>query len=412
MLSWTDSLNLACDWTIDVSMIATREHGLDDGGRALLGQYDDWRGAFRGEYSARTRQWGMFCPIWHGGQAVKALALAYEVLGQERLIDAARAGAEFILRNQVEGGMIRAYESGQDGINTSATIECLDGLFELSRVTGEAKWAQAAIDAARWLQRNAFLPEEGFFKDEYLPEADQFQRPAWAESMGFLEAGRPLLDDGVFITAAQVSGDASLADVAIRTADRLLKDEAPEGTWAHYPPALARTGVIHPRHSYWWGRPMWKVNQATGDQRYLDCCRRSATWYVKAMREDGGLFRNTDANFNTPSFGQATSGIACAAILWHELAREYGDTEWDEPLLRGLRFCRGVQFSTPTDPNLRGAILEKVVTPDGTDAPPWYLRDVGTFFYIQAVALVLRDRPAFLADSNDDAQWGGTFWAR
>ena len=34
------------------------------------------RGAFRGEYCARTRQWDIFGPLWHGGQGVKALTLA------------------------------------------------------------------------------------------------------------------------------------------------------------------------------------------------------------------------------------------------------------------------------------------------------------------------------------------------
>jgi hypothetical protein len=149
---------------------------------------------------------------------------------------------------------------------------------------------------------------------------------------------------------------------------------------------------------------MWRVYHAThrpgalqtGEVYYLDCCRRAAEWYVKAMRLDGGLFRATDGDFNTPSFGHATSGIACAAILWLDLIREFEDVAWREPVTRALRFCRSVQFRRTDDPNLAGAVLEKVLPPGGSDRPPWYLRDVGTFFYVQAVCQALRDAPELL----------------
>jgi hypothetical protein len=115
------------------------------------------------------------------------------------------------------------------------------------------------------------------------------------------------------------------------------------------------------------------------------------------MRLDGGMFRDTGPEFRTPSFGHATSGIACAASMWCDLIREYGDTEWREPLRRALRFCYSMQFADVRDQNLRGAVLEKVMPPNRSDAPPWYLRDVGTFFYIQAVCKALRDAPGVLA---------------
>jgi hypothetical protein len=114
------------------------------------------------------------------------------------------------------------------------------------------------------------------------------------------------------------------------------------------------------------------------------------------MRLDGGLFRSTAPDFKTPSFDHATSGIACAAILWLELAQEFGDTQWDEPMIRALRYCYSMQFTSASDENLQGAVLEKVIHPNGSDAPPWYLRDIGTFFYIQAASRVLAERPQVL----------------
>jgi len=399
---WRQSVLDACGWMIDVAMVHKQDHGLRDAKFVFLDRYQDWRGAFKGEYRAADNRWDFFCPIWHGGQAVKALTLAYETLSNSRLLAAARQGVEFILRHQISDrddedyGLVLAYESGSQGVNTSAILECLDALFELSRVTGERRYADAAIDALRWVQRKMYMPGEGLFRDEYDPVSRSIQTPSWVRNGRRDVPGRPLLDDGVFLKGYELTGEEAFKTIAVETADRLLADEDPPGTWKKYPPACAETGVIHPRHSYWWGRPMWMVYEATGRQEYLDCCRRAAEWYAHAMRTDGGLFRNTGPGFKTPSFGHATSGIECAAIMWLDLIHRFGDPQWRRPLRTALQFCRSVQFIQCSDPNLRGAILEKVLPPNNSDAPPWYLRDIGTFFYVQAVSLALQNQPQLL----------------
>jgi hypothetical protein len=380
---WSASIRLACDWIIERSLITTRDHGFEGCAFMHRHEYSDWRGAFRGEYNARTKHWDFFCPIWHGGQGVKALTLASQTLQEEEYLHAARSAADFILRHQIrdasdeDDGLILAYESASPGINTSAILETLDGLFALGEATGEVKYSDAAIAALRWVQRKMFLPDDGLFVDDYDPHT---------RAIGCAEksCGRPLLDDGVFLKGYALTGDKSMLTVAVRTADRLLEDEYPLGNWIDYPPASRARNTIHPRHAFWWGRPMAMLHRATGETKYLECCRRSAQWYTDAMRSDGGLFRDTNLDSKTSSFGHATSGIACAAILWHDLIVGYNDHQWREPLRTALKFCRSMQFTDAQDANLHGAILEKVLPPCGTDAPPWYLRDIGTFFFVQA----------------------------
>ena len=125
------------------------------------------------------------------------------------------------------------------------------------------------------------------------------------------------------------------------------------------------------------------------DGKYLSCAERAGQWYVDAQRADGGLFRGTYRDFKTDSFGHATSGIAGAAIIWRELWEVTGDERWLEPLNKALAHCMKMQFVNPQDPNLKGAILEKVLPPNGTDRLPYHLRDLGTTFYVQAAAGVL-----------------------
>ena len=72
-----------------------------------------------------------------------------------------------------------------------------------------------------------------------------------------------------------------------------------------------------------------------------------------------------------------------------ELYQETGQKCWLDPIYKALKFAMSVQFTEPQDANLKGCILEKVLPPEGSDASPYYIRDLGTIFYIQAVTELL-----------------------
>jgi hypothetical protein len=387
---WRDSVRRACVWLTDVAMI--RECGFPstvDFNRA--GEITDWRGAFRGEYAAATRRWDVYGPCWHGGQAVKSLVAAAALLDQPKLLDEARHAADFVIRYRVADpydpnhGLLLAWEDGH--VNTTAIIESLDGLFRLAEATGEMVYREVALAAVRWVADHAWLPEEGLFREVYDPRARTYlPHPSYGPD----RVGAPILDDAVFLTAFRLTGDPRYRAIAIATAERLLRDERPAGNWAAFAPVDAATGALHPRCGWWWGRPLAAMTRETGDDRYLAACRRTAQWYARAQRLDGGMFRDTTPDHRTPSFGHVTSAVAGACLLWAELIHRHGDVEWVDPLRRGLAFCRSMQFDDDVaDPSLRGAVLEKVLHPQGRDAPPWYLRDLGTIFHIQAVCATL-----------------------
>jgi hypothetical protein len=347
-----------------------------------------WNGAIRGEYNIASKQWNCLCPIWHTGQAVKALVMAADVLDNPDLLESAKFSAEFIMQNRIaEGkdkGLILAFEDHPDKVNTSAVLESLDGLFFLSEATGNKKYQDAVLDALYWVKSNAWRQEEKIFNDIYDLITGEFVFGVNGSQ------GRPLLDDAVFIKGWELSGDESLKQIAVNIAETLLKDESPAGNWIKYIPCNRRYGNIHPRHAYWWGMPMLEVFKASGEERFLQCFFRSVNWYKKALRKDGGFIRGTYTDFNTDSFGHATSGTACAVIAFLKYYEYTGDKEIIEYIEKGLDYCIKMQFTNPEDTNLKGAILEKILFPDGTDCSPYYIRDLGTIFFIQAAALYLR----------------------
>jgi hypothetical protein len=380
----------ACRWLVDVAQVKTADIPPEENGRDH--RHRSWRGAIRGEYSVADRQWGFFCPVWHTGQAIKALAMAYGQTGESWLLEAARLSASFISAEQNwddgsdDFGLIHAYEDFGDRINSSAILEALDGLFVLSDVTGDMKYLRQALAALQWVARKAYIPGQGLTRDVYDPREKRFvEIPQWVEHK-LSALGRPLIDDAIFLTGYELTGDETFRRIFFETADQLLATENPPGNWIGFGPCDPQKGYIHPRHAYWWGRPMIRAWQASGNEKYLACARRAAEWYRNALRADGGLIRNTYGDFNTDSFGHATSGSACAAILMQDLMKATGCLDYREPVERALRFCLGMQLNTTRDLNLAGVILEKVLPPDGTDRHPFYIRDLGTIFFIQAAA--------------------------
>ncbi len=392
------AVRAACTWLTDVAQVQTEK--LTDRDWSAY-RYDNWKGAIRERYAPERSVegvaagiWRHFGTVWHTGQAVKALSLAYRCFNEEKWLKHARLGAEFILHQQNDDpkspdyGCIAAYEDSNDALNTSAIIECCDGLFTLGDVSDDPRYSDGAVAAMSWVVDKLYMGN-GHFHDGYDPKRQKIVSHGWSNHWN--EKGRPLIEDGVLLKAWKRTGRKKFRKTFFEVADRLLKAEYPPGNWMGYAPCDWSERRIHPRHAFWWGRPMWMAYKESAEQKYRDCFDRACRWYVKAMRRDGGLIRNTYSDFNTDSFGHATSGTGAACMMFRDQYAELGNQEFIPQLVLGLKYMLSMQFGDPSDPNLRGAILEKVLPPNGSDAAPWYIRDLGTTFFIMPACHILLD---------------------
>ncbi|OGV49869.1 MAG: hypothetical protein A2017_13415 [Lentisphaerae bacterium GWF2_44_16] len=384
------SMEKACGWLADTAQIKNETLPPDVvNDRPYI--YNSWKGAIKTQYSAADRKWTFMCPVWHSGQAVKALMKAYKITGNENLLESAKLAADFIFNSQVwdeknpDHGLILAFEDFPDKINASAIIECLEGLMIMADFEkSEDKW-QRIIAAAEFLIEKMYIQGMGVFMDVYDPAIHSCLKNTPFKVKGNA-GGRPLLDDAVFLKLYNKTGKTVFLEAHMQTAERLVRDQNPQGNWIDYGPCNVEGGSFHPRHTYWWGMPLLFTYNHAKDKKFLDAAISSAEFAEKSMREDGGWFRGYYLNGKTDSFGHATSGSACSAIFWMELYKVTGEKRWLLSAEKALSFCIKVQFTNPSDTNLKGAILEKILSPDGTDKSPYYLRDLGTIFFIQAAA--------------------------
>jgi hypothetical protein len=377
----------ACDWLINIAQVKTPSLPPDTAD-STNHKHPDWRGAIRGEYSVSKKQWDFFCPVWHTGQAVKALVLAGDYFKKESYLSAARLGATFIFNNQIwdenhpDHGLILAYEDYGDKVTTSAILEAMHGVILYAQQTTSCDLWARMIRSGEFLIDKLYIPEKGLFHDLYDPQTHSVVPNPYRTRNNI--GGRPLIDDGIFLILYQKTGEKKFLDVHVRIAETLVAEQDPPGNWIDYGPCNSERGNFHPRHTYWWGLPMIETYRITGRREFLDVARASGEFLTHSLRKDGGYFRGYYRDGNTDSFGHATSGSACAAILFLELFVISHEPSWKSWAEKALEFCLNVQFQNPVDPNLTGAILEKVLPPDGTDRSPYHIRDLGTIFFVIA----------------------------
>jgi hypothetical protein len=347
-------------------------------------------GAIRNEYNTKTHTWYLNGPVWHTGQAIRALVIAYRHTSDDALLQVCADMGDYIVRNIVDDpggpnhGLLLAYEGDNVAVNNQIVFETIPGLLDLAEVLDDRSWVDHASRAADFTL-GGFLPEEGLLVDHYHVDEARF-----VGDPDNPYPGRPALDDAALHLLAQATGQDKYNEVFLSIADRTVREEDPLGTWIIFPPWDYRTGRMHIRTSWWWGYPMLKAYDISNDPRFWQAALRVGDWYLEQQNLDGGFYYSPQVQGKHSSFGLATSGAAVASIIWSELFTRTGDKRYRDAINRSVRFLITAQFSQDVDdPNIRGALWESPNAADGSGCPGYYIRDIATIFAIRALDKVL-----------------------
>ena len=377
-------------WLAEVARVHSNDDTFDDP-RSYPVPEGGYLGAVRNEYDTKTRTWFLNGPVWHTGQAIVAVLIAYRRSGEPALLDAAWAMGDYILRNIVtqpghpNDGLMLSYEGDNVTANNQVTFETLPGLLDLAAVTGDSSYAIGARRAADFVLNGGFLADEGLIVDHYHVGEQRFVRDPDA-----VLPGRITLDDAALARLSDETGDPRYRDAFLAMAERALRDEDPRGTWIVYPPWHRDTGRLHIRASWWWGYPMLIAYDLTRDDRFWQMALRVGEFYLEQQNLDGGFPYAPLRDGRHGSFALATSGSAVSTIIWCDLYRRTHDGRYLDAIRRSLRFLFAARFSPDAeDEQVRGALWETLNVPDGSTTPGYRVRDIATIFAIRAMDRVL-----------------------
>jgi rhamnogalacturonyl hydrolase YesR len=334
----------------------------------------DEEGKSRCDYNLTEGKWYPYEVPWHTGQAVYALLAAYKQTNNKAYLDAAIRGGNFwagleIKDHPVMKGMVAGVHGdalGDEFIVFATISDGTPGIYELSRVTKNPRYAKVATNAASWMLKNMYYAEKGVCYDnidaktgEVLKEYSPFWKLKDKKEQKLFDVSRPNTEGWLFKDAYEFSGDKKFRDAYLNLCNSLLEKQGPEGVWMQFMPNFIDEKSFHPRFSLWYAESLIHAYKMTQDKKYLEGAAKTARAFVKAQQKDGTIFYDNYMSDRQPDKGSATgSSVALAGIVWIELSR-YGYKEFDGNIEKSAQWLINNRYAQDhPDPNLRGAVLE------------------------------------------------------
>ncbi len=359
----------------------------------------DSEGKSRCDYNMTLGKWFPYEEPWHTGQVVLGLLDCYKVTGNKKYLDAARRGGDWWISLEIKDnpklkGMIASVHGddiGEEQLVFATMSDGSPGIFELTRVTGDKKYARVASSAAVWMLEHMYYPEKGVCYDlvdlktgEVLTLGSPFHRNKPDQTLE--DVSRPNTEGSPFKDAWEFTGDQRLREAHILLCNSLVEKQGPEGLWMDYMPNHKSEGSFHPRFNIWYAESLLEAYELTKDKKYLEAAAKTARAYAKVQKKDGTIFYDNYINGRESDRGSVCgSAVAFAGILWLRLA-EYGYTEFVPNYEASAAWLVANRYSADhPDPNVRGAIVNTRMR--SKKGQIWLTqRDVGTSFGMRFLA--------------------------
>jgi uncharacterized protein YyaL (SSP411 family) len=357
----------------------------------------DKDGKSRCDYNLTEGKWYDYEVPWHTGQAINALLAAYKQTGNKSYLAAAIRGGRYWISMEVKDkksklyGMVAATHGdiiGEDFIVFATISDGTPGIYELSKVTKDPRYAQVATNAASWMLANMYYPEQGVCYDnidiktgEVLKEHSPFWKDKQEQKL--FDVSRPNTEGSLFKDAYEFSGDNKFKDAFILLCNSLIEKQGPEGVWMQFMPNFVSEHSFHPRFSLWYAESLIEAYKLTNDKKYLEAAANTARTFAKAQQKDGTIYYDNYTNGRKPDKGSITgSAVGLAGIVWIELSK-YGYKEFDPAIEKSAKWIIKNRYDQHhPDPNLRGAIIETRTR--FKDGKAWLTnRDIGTSFCLR-----------------------------
>jgi hypothetical protein len=359
----------------------------------------DSAGRSRCDYNLTEGKWYEYEVPWHTGQAVYSLLAAYKITKDPAFLSAARRGGDYWISMEIKDhpvlkGMVAASHGdfiGGENYVFATVSDGTPGIYELSRVTNDPKYARVATNAASWMLKNMYYPEQGVCYDVIEAKSGSVMKensPFWQtkEKQTLNDVARPNTEGWLFKDAFGFSGDKKFKDAFLLLCNSLVQKQGPEGLWMQYMPNHAGEKSFHPRFNLWYAESLLEAYDMTGEKKYLEAAAKVARVHAKAQQKDGTQFYEQFIDGTEPDRGSICgSAVAFSGIVWMRLAKA-GYKEFNENIQRSATWLLSNRYAADhPDPNLRGGVIEtRARTKKGKI---WLVnRDIATSFAVRFFA--------------------------
>lgn len=355
----------------------------------------DEEGKSRCDYNMTEGKWYPYEIPWHTGQAILGLLSAYEVTKDSLYLNKAIKAGDFWAGLEIkEGplkGMLNAVHGdalGDEFIVFATVSDGTPGIYELSKVTKDKKYAEAATSAASWLLENTYNPEEGVCYDVVHPSGKVLKQnsPFWDDAENrqtLFHVSRPNTEGSLFLDAYEFSGKKEYRDAFINLCNSLVEKQGPEGLWMEFMPNHKEEQTFHPRFNIWYAESLMRAYEETKDKKYLEAAAKTARAYQNAQQLDGTIYYKNYIDGTEPDRGSICgSAVAFAGILWIQLA-ENGYDEFKANIDLSANWLLKNRYGEDhPDSNLAGGVVNTRVRYKKNKI--WFVnRDVGTSFALR-----------------------------
>lgn len=200
---------------------------------------------------------------------------AYEITKSPQALAAARKAGDWwigleIKDNPALKGMVGATHGddiGNDKIVFATVTDGTHGIFELSRVTGDKKYAQVASNALGWMLEHMYYPEEGVCYDLADLKTGEIQKvsPFYKDKKQQVldDVSRPNTEGSPFKDAYEFTKDKRFKDAHLLLCNSLIDKQDENGIWMRYIPNHREVSSFHPRFNLWYAESLLEAYEMT-----------------------------------------------------------------------------------------------------------------------------------------------------
>jgi len=353
----------------------------------------DEEGKARGDYEIITGKWNEYEPAWHTGQLIQGLLQAHQVTQDKNALKYAQKAGEWWVNLQFpEGHPLAGYLSAVHGasvgnlVNTTTITDGTPGLFDLTDVTGDKKYAEVATSAGKWILDNLYLPEHRLSYNIVDPEAGEIwkDKSPHAQHQGhpitIKQVARPNAEGYLWKDMYEFTGEERYKKAFLELCNGLVETQSDNGFWMDFEPNDPNTGKIHARFNTWNAEALIEAYTLSKNQKYLDAAIKTGQGLEEIQQNNGVIFYLSYTDGSVDDRSPCGSGTSFAGILWLRLF-QLGQMQFKENIKKALDFTLRNQFSsTHADENLAGGYYEIRQKAKGNGQMKLIYRDIATAF--------------------------------